>query len=144
MFEIYQDLYSRLWDEDESMMCERQSVLDERLSSSSASRSAATLNLGDKGELLKSLPKIVSVTGTSFRLIEVGGEIVAHSIRCPHSGGPLSEGECAAGVVTCPWHGYRFEVSSGKCVSGQKFRLAAAPLVTVDEATDTVSVSFAG
>jgi len=144
MFEIYRDIYAQLWDEDEAMMRERQSVLDERVSSSSASGSATTLKLGDKSELLKSLPKIVSVAGTSFRLIEVDGEIVAHSIRCPHLGGPLGEGECADGAVTCPWHGYRFEVHSGKCVSGQKFRLAAAPLVAVDEATDTVSVSFAG
>jgi len=26
-------------------------------------------------------------------------------------------------VVTCPWHGYRFDVRSGRCVSGQAFRL---------------------
>jgi nitrite reductase/ring-hydroxylating ferredoxin subunit/uncharacterized membrane protein len=33
--------------------------------------------------------------------------------RCSHRGAPLSDGEIAHGCVTCPWHGSRFDLSSG-------------------------------
>ena len=33
---------------------------------------------------------------------------------CTHVGGPLSEGLCEDGVVTCPWHGARFRLRDGQ------------------------------
>jgi nitrite reductase/ring-hydroxylating ferredoxin subunit len=32
---------------------------------------------------------------------------------CPHAGGPLGEGELHGSIVTCPWHGWQFDVSTG-------------------------------
>ena len=32
---------------------------------------------------------------------------------CVHAGGPLSEGTVSEGVVTCPWHWWRYDVSNG-------------------------------
>ncbi|HLF36812.1 MAG TPA: Rieske (2Fe-2S) protein, partial [Anaerolineales bacterium] len=37
---------------------------------------------------------------------------------CTHEGGPLSEGDLQGTVITCPWHGSRFDVTSGKLVRG--------------------------
>jgi len=37
---------------------------------------------------------------------------------CPHRGGPLSEGAVEEGCVTCPWHGARFEIKTGRKISG--------------------------
>ena len=33
---------------------------------------------------------------------------------CPHQGGPLAEGERCGIVVTCPWHGWQFDVTTGR------------------------------
>ena len=33
---------------------------------------------------------------------------------CTHRGGPLSEGEVEGHVVTCPWHGAKFDITSGE------------------------------
>jgi nitrite reductase (NADH) small subunit len=33
---------------------------------------------------------------------------------CPHQGGPLGKGSLAGPVVTCPWHGWQFDVRSGQ------------------------------
>ena len=33
---------------------------------------------------------------------------------CPHRGGPLGEGTLDGNVVTCPWHGWRFDVCTGQ------------------------------
>lgn len=37
---------------------------------------------------------------------------------CPHQGLPLSSEPDAFGIMTCPWHGYRFDVRTGKCIHG--------------------------
>jgi len=57
------------------------------------------------------------------RMFEVGGHQVAvfnvagqfHAIDnvCEHQGGPLAEGELDGCVVTCPWHGWTYDVSTG-------------------------------
>ena len=43
------------------------------------------------------------------------GSYYAISDTCTHEGGPLSEGELEGSVVTCPWHGWQFDVETGKC-----------------------------
>ena len=55
----------------------------------------------------------VEVAGQSCVLFRVNGEVHALEGRCPHAGGPLAEGTLSAGVVTCPWHGWRFDACSG-------------------------------
>ena len=37
---------------------------------------------------------------------------------CPHAGGPLADGIVAGGCVTCPLHGLRFELATGRCADG--------------------------
>jgi nitrite reductase (NADH) small subunit len=33
---------------------------------------------------------------------------------CPHQGGPLGQGKLSGCVVTCPWHGWQYDVRSGQ------------------------------
>lgn len=54
----------------------------------------------------------------------VGDQIVAlfnldgtfHALDgiCPHAGGPLARGKLTNGIVTCPWHGWQFDVTTGR------------------------------
>jgi nitrite reductase/ring-hydroxylating ferredoxin subunit len=46
------------------------------------------------------------------------GEVCAIEAACTHQGGPLAEGEREGDVVTCPWHGSRFDLCSGEAVRG--------------------------
>ncbi len=46
-------------------------------------------------------------------LYNVEGKFYALDGVCPHQGGPLGKGNLSAGVVTCPWHGWQFDVTSG-------------------------------
>jgi nitrite reductase (NADH) small subunit len=32
---------------------------------------------------------------------------------CMHQGGPLARGKVAGGTVTCPWHGWQYELATG-------------------------------
>ncbi|HKB27303.1 MAG TPA: Rieske 2Fe-2S domain-containing protein [Methylomirabilota bacterium] len=47
-------------------------------------------------------------------LFNVDGEISAINAVCPHRGGPLAEGTLTGSVVSCPWHGWSFDVRTGR------------------------------
>lgn len=47
-------------------------------------------------------------------LYNVGGEFFALDGVCPHQGGPLGKGCLAGAIVTCPWHGWQFDVGTGQ------------------------------
>ena len=46
-------------------------------------------------------------------LFNVDGTFYALDGICPHNGGPLGEGTLEGCVVTCPWHGWQFDVTTG-------------------------------
>lgn len=47
-------------------------------------------------------------------LFREGDQIYALDGICPHAGGPLAQGCVAGGIVTCPWHGWQFEIATGQ------------------------------
>jgi len=47
-------------------------------------------------------------------LFNVDGEFHALDGVCPHQGGPLGKGDLQGCIVTCPWHGWQFDVTSGE------------------------------
>ena len=47
-------------------------------------------------------------------LFNVAGELFALDGVCPHQGGPLGKGQLTGCLVTCPWHGWQFDVRTGK------------------------------
>jgi nitrite reductase/ring-hydroxylating ferredoxin subunit len=57
--------------------------------------------------------KVVTVGDRELALFNVAGKFHAVDNLCPHRGGPLGEGVLDANVVTCPWHGWRFDVCTG-------------------------------
>lgn len=56
-----------------------------------------------------------TVSGKKIALFEVDGRVVATQGRCPHANGPLHDGEVEGTVLTCPWHGWTFDLHSGFC-----------------------------
>lgn len=61
--------------------------------------------------------KLVEVEGKRIAVFNVGGRYYAIDDTCPHRGGPLSEGVLHGEVVTCPWHGSTFNVTTGAVLS---------------------------
>lgn len=44
-----------------------------------------------------------------------GGRFYATGHLCPHEDGPLAEGWLEADSVICPWHGFDFDLTTGRC-----------------------------
>lgn len=123
---LYVSLYTRLWDEDQSMIEGRRRAT---LSPPPRVPAGARAELGPRDGL--TLPLAFDLGGRRFQLVEHAGALIAHDATCPHRGGPLSGAPDASGRLACPWHGYCFDVGTGLGADGRGLRLAAAPRIHV-------------
>lgn len=70
-------------------------------------------------------------------LFNVDGTFHALDGVCPHQGGPLGKGQMAGCIVTCPWHGWQFDVRTGQ---HQLSPSATQPAFSVKQDGDQVFV----
>jgi len=54
------------------------------------------------------------VQGKTVALANVEGQFHAINGICIHRGGPLGDGPLEGKMVTCPWHGWEYDVTTGK------------------------------
>ena len=66
----------------------------------------------------------VSVGGKAVALFNVGGAFYALSNTCLHRGGPLGQGFVEAATVTCPWHNWTWDVTTGANVVNGDLKVA--------------------
>lgn len=57
--------------------------------------------------------KIFDLDGNSIAVWNLNGNFFAFQNICPHRGGPVGEGEVEGTVITCPWHGWSFDITTG-------------------------------
>ncbi|MFQ5970985.1 MAG: Rieske (2Fe-2S) protein [Alphaproteobacteria bacterium] len=76
-------------------------------------RSVATASEIPEGEM-----KQVELDGEEVVVANVEGRFFAFSNTCTHEGGPLGDGDLLDDVVTCPWHGAEFNVTTGEVLAG--------------------------
>lgn len=62
--------------------------------------------------------------GRMVAIANVGGTYHAIDGLCPHQGGPLGTGSLCGTVLTCPWHGWQFDVATGRHVVSRTVRQA--------------------
>jgi len=58
--------------------------------------------------------KVVVVAGRPVALFNVNGTFHATDNTCLHRGGPVGEGFLEGSLVTCPWHGWQYDVTTGQ------------------------------
>ena len=56
-------------------------------------------------------------------LFKFGGEVCAIDGVCPHVGGPLGEGFVEDGTVSCPLHGWPFDLRTGQCTTNPRAKV---------------------
>ncbi len=59
--------------------------------------------------------RVVAAGNRPIALFHVGESFYATDNTCPHHGGPLGAGSLEGQIVTCPWHGWMFDVITGVC-----------------------------
>lgn len=74
----------------------------------------AKIKVAQKSEIKEGQGKLVNVNGKELALFTVNNQFFAIDNTCLHRGGPLSEGFQAENTITCPWHGWQFDITTGK------------------------------
>ncbi len=74
---------------------------------------AMLVKVAEKRDLTDGTGKVVTVEGRSIALFRVKDSYFALANVCLHRGGPLGEGNLSGSIVTCPWHGWKFDVRTG-------------------------------
>jgi nitrite reductase/ring-hydroxylating ferredoxin subunit len=152
--DIYRNIYVTLWDQDEAMMRERQRGIDAAASRGAAPAAARSVSLGRVRELASKLPMDVELGGRRFRVVSVDGRLHAFDTRCPHLGGPLAlpdgppvlhggslgDGARESCELVCPWHGYHFDLATGRSSDGRGLRMAPPAVVEIDACGGEVSL----
>ncbi len=73
-------------------------------------------------ELVQLIEASKVAVGTSAEVVAAGRIFAVYNVEgrfhvldgiCPHAGGPLGKGMLNGNIVTCPWHGWQFDVSTG-------------------------------
>jgi nitrite reductase/ring-hydroxylating ferredoxin subunit len=74
---------------------------------------AVRIKIAEKSEIPPGTGKVVATAGRVLALFNAGGSFLAVDNTCPHRGGPLGEGQLKGTIVTCPWHGWQFDLCTG-------------------------------
>lgn len=98
----------------------------------------AKYEVGSVDEIPAGERKVVTVAGRSIGIFNVKGEFFALRNTCPHQGGPLCEGLLTGflkarvpgeyeyvrrgEIVRCAWHGWEFEIASGRCLVDERLQ----------------------
>jgi nitrite reductase (NADH) small subunit len=72
--------------------------------------------------------KVITVSGQDVLFINIKGTIFAVENECPHQGSPLTAAIVKDGYISCPRHGYRFNLINGSCSEHPECTLRTYPV----------------
>jgi len=108
-------------------------------------------DIGDIGTFPEGTPRRVEVNGKTLLVVRKGAEFYAMRDACPHMGASLSGGcvvgipvqarpgdqvdyVCEGEIVTCPWHGWSFDLKSGRSlIKPDRLRVRTYPVTVVND-----------
>jgi nitrite reductase/ring-hydroxylating ferredoxin subunit len=80
------------------------------------------------GEIPEGERKIVEAGGLSIGVFHHRGEWYALHNSCLHRGGPVCQGKLEVDTLTCPWHGYQYDVRDGRLLLDPSAKLTRYPV----------------
>ncbi len=80
------------------------------------------------GEIPEMGKKQIQIDGQDVILFNFKGKIFAFENECPHQGAPLGAALVKDGYLSCPRHGFRFQLSDGSCKEHPEFCLKVWPV----------------
>lgn len=126
--------YRNLYDEDDQLMQDRQSAVDNKKRwREQANSSEALLLVGKVTQLDTSEVHIVEADKGRYCVTHIQGQWHAYSAVCPHQLGKLDDAKIdKQWQISCPWHGYRFDVRSGESLGNECANLHVSKIVEQD------------
>jgi nitrite reductase/ring-hydroxylating ferredoxin subunit len=88
----------------------------------------AFLRAAKKDEVPDGTIREFQLDGRTVAVANVAGRLYAIDNTCLHRGGPLGQGELEDRVVTCPWHGWQYDVTTGKVTANPAVGVKTYPV----------------
>jgi len=85
------------------------------------------------GDVPEGEAKAVRVGNKLIAVFCQGGQLYAIDDMCPHMGASLSGGYVENGVVTCPWHAWRFRITDGTWADNPRIKIGSYPIRVVGD-----------
>ena len=85
------------------------------------------------GDIPDGEAKTVSGPGKLVSVFRDGSEYFAIDDMCPHMGASLAGGFVENGIVTCPWHYWRFRLSDGAWADNPRIKIGCYPVKVLDD-----------
>ncbi len=76
----------------------------------------------------------IIIGGRAIAVANVEGSFRACVNACPHADGPLGEGSLDGGLLTCPYHGWQFDLATGACPTNPDVTLTTYDVQVVGDA----------
>jgi nitrite reductase/ring-hydroxylating ferredoxin subunit len=73
--------------------------------------------------------RVVDAEGRELAVFNVDGTYYVIDNMCVHRGGPLGEGDLDGRIVTCPWHAWRWDVTTGANANNPAVKMASFPVI---------------
>lgn len=89
--------------------------------------------VGRVGELIEGEGKTVEVNNKLVAVFRDKDKYFAIDDLCPHMGASLSGGYLENGIVTCPWHAWRFRLADGAWADNPRVKIGCYPVRVVGE-----------
>lgn len=89
---------------------------------------AKWIELGPEADFPRGSQKSTNTQGVPITVFNIEGLYLAIVNVCPHAGLPLGGGERCGTTITCPFHGYTYNLQTGKNID---FPDAEEPVKTV-------------
>lgn len=86
------------------------------------------------GELSEGEARAFAVGNKLIAVFRDHGQYFAIDDTCPHMGASLSGGYVASGIVTCPWHAWRFRLADGAWADNPRIKIGFYPVRIEGEA----------
>jgi nitrite reductase (NADH) small subunit len=86
------------------------------------------VKVADVGEVAEGQGRVVEAEGRTLALFNVGGSFYALDNACAHRGGPLGEGDLEGRLVVCPWHAWRWDVTTGSNANNPAVKMTCYPV----------------
>lgn len=101
---------------------------NERVGDTPGGKVPRLVKIATTGEVAPGQKKLVEADGYELLLCNAFGDYYAISPICPHEEGPLQDGSLVGEVVTCPVHGYDFDIRTGECEFDPELAVATYPV----------------
>lgn len=88
----------------------------------------AFLRAARKDEIPPGSIREFQLDGQTVAISNVEGTFYAIDNTCLHRGGPIGQGALAGKVVTCPWHGWQYDVTNGKVATNPAVGVSCYPV----------------